>query len=156
MKRIILYSFLLETGPKTKGFTLIELMIAVAIIGILAGIALPEFAGTIRKSREATTKGNLAVLRSALSIYYGDNDGIYPLDDLTSLTVSGKYLTGIPLKSTPPYHPDGRTVSAGNDAAQSDSRGDWFYWNVRSDTKWGQIVINCVHEDMKGTVWTAY
>lgn len=63
---------------KTNAFTLIELMIVVAIIGILASIAIPKFADLIRKLQEATTKGNLGVLRSALSIYYVDNEGFYP------------------------------------------------------------------------------
>jgi prepilin-type N-terminal cleavage/methylation domain-containing protein len=62
---------------KKSGFTLIELMIVVAIIGILASIAIPKFADLIRKSKEGATKGNLGSLRSALSIYYGDMEGTY-------------------------------------------------------------------------------
>lgn len=60
------------------GFTLIELMIVVAIIGILAAIAIPRFAQLIRKSKEGATKGSLGALRSSLSIYYGDNEGLFP------------------------------------------------------------------------------
>src|SRR6266566_9732612 len=88
---------------KTKrGFTLIELMIVVAIIGILAAIAIPKFSQLITKSNEANTKGNLGALRSALSIYYGDMEGWYPTDTLTtSLTSSGKYMTTIPLAKLP-------------------------------------------------------
>ncbi|MFA5779030.1 MAG: prepilin-type N-terminal cleavage/methylation domain-containing protein [Elusimicrobiota bacterium] len=61
-----------------KGFTLIELMIVVAIIGILAAIAIPKFADLIKKSKEGATKGSLGALRSALTIYYGEQEGEYP------------------------------------------------------------------------------
>ena len=70
----------------TKGFTLIELMIVVAIIGILAAIAIPQFANLVAKSQEGRCKANLGTIRSALSIYYGDLEGNYPTDDLTQLT----------------------------------------------------------------------
>ncbi|MBI3565196.1 MAG: prepilin-type N-terminal cleavage/methylation domain-containing protein, partial [Elusimicrobia bacterium] len=66
------------TKKNKKGFTLIELMIVVAIIGILAAIAIPKFAELIRKSGEGASKGNLGSIRSALSIYYGDMEGTYP------------------------------------------------------------------------------
>ena len=58
------------------GFTLIELMIVVAIIGLLAAIALPKFANLVTKAREATIKGKLGSLRSALSLYYADTAGL--------------------------------------------------------------------------------
>src|ERR1700747_1983586 len=87
---------------KTKrGFTLIELMIVVAIIGILAAIAIPKFSQLITKSNEANTKGNLGAMRSALSIYYGDMEGLYPTDNLAILTTSNKYLTSIPIAKLP-------------------------------------------------------
>ena len=89
-----------------KGFTLIELMIVVAIIGILAAIAIPKFAELIRKSGEGASKGNLGSIRSSLSIYYGDMEGNYP-NDVTALTIGGKYLTVIPMAKAPNYHADG-------------------------------------------------
>src|ERR1044071_47481 len=77
---------------KMKGFTLIELMIVVAIIGILAAVAIPKFADLVTKSKEASIKGNLGAVRSALSIYYGDQEGKYPTNIWTGLATSGKYM----------------------------------------------------------------
>src|SRR5436305_423300 len=89
-----------------SGFTLVELMVVVAILGLLAGLAVPQFADLVQKSKEAMTRGNLATIWSALSIYYADNEETYPFDDLSSLIISRKYLTNMPLASMPPYHED--------------------------------------------------
>ena len=82
---------------KQKGFTLVELMIVVAIIGILAAVAIPKFAQMLEKSREGATKGNLGGLKSAVSNYYADQQGNYPqtvLDTTTwSTTVGGTTTT---------------------------------------------------------------
>jgi len=138
---------------KKKGFTLIELMIVVAIIGILAAIAIPKFASLIRKSNEGASKGNLGSIRGALSIYYGDLEGQYP-DDMASLTIGGKYLAAIPVAKAPNYHSDTSTVY--NQATANDTGGGWSYNNVTTNANLGTVWINCTHTDTKGSIWTAY
>jgi len=147
-----------------KGFTLIELMIVVAIIGILAAIAIPKFAELIRKSSEGASKGNLGALRSAMSIYYGDLEGTYPAT-MGALTIAGKYLTVIPNAKAPNYHPDGATEIAsstggggfgGTVAAAPSDAGGWYYNNTAGNPNIGNAMVNCTHTDTKGSVWTAY
>lgn len=137
-----------------SGFTLIELMIVVAIIGILAAIAIPKFADLIRKSGEGASKGNLGSIRSALSIYYGDMEGVYP-SDMTSLTTAGKYLSAVPAAKAPNYHTDSSGAGNGVLTAASGS-GGWWYDNAVTDANVGQVIVNCTHTDSKGTVWTVY
>src|SRR5438105_2075289 len=143
----------LTSRKRTSGFTLIELMIVVAIIGILAAIAIPKFANLIRKSGEGASKGNLGSIRGALSIYYGDMEGQYP-SDLASLTVGGKYLSTIPIAKAPNYHTDTSTVV--EQISSADTGGGWIYNNLVTDPNFGTLWVNCTHTDTKGTAWTTY
>jgi len=136
-----------------RGFTLIELMIVVAIIGILAAIAIPKFADLIRKSNEGSTKGNLGALKGALAVYYGQNEGIYPTDALVSLTANGTYMQNIPTANMPPFHAKSTTVNTGT--AVNDAAG-WMFDNVSTDSSYGSLWANCTHTDTKGTAWNAY
>src|SRR3954469_5908014 len=79
----------------SKGFTLIELMIVVAIIGILAAVAIPKFADLVTKSKEAAVKGSIGAVRSAVSIYYGDQEGAYPMNLFTALATANKYMPAV-------------------------------------------------------------
>ncbi|MHB8174919.1 MAG: type IV pilin protein [Nitrospirota bacterium] len=76
-----------------KGFTLLELMVVIAIIGILATLAQPQFKTAVLKSKEAALKEDLFNFRNVLDQYYADN-GKYPgtLDDL----VTKGYMRSIP------------------------------------------------------------
>ena len=141
-----------------KGFTLIELMIVVAIIGILAAIAIPKFADLISKSKEGATKGELSTTRSALQIYYGDNEGWFPSGAaaLDALLVNSKYLKAIPTAKLPRTgHADSAAVVysiTGTIVAPSDgTNGTWHYEaNPSSAAIWGNFSVNCTHEDIRG------
>ena len=61
-------------GKNKKGFTLIELMIVVAIIGILAAIAIPNFLRFQAKSKQSEAKTNLGGIFTAQIAYFGENN----------------------------------------------------------------------------------
>jgi general secretion pathway protein G len=76
-----------------KGFTLIEIIIVLTLIGILVAIVVPIYRSSVVRAREAVLKENLFQIRDAISKYYFDKHK-YPtaLDDL----VTNKYLSKIP------------------------------------------------------------
>ena len=64
----------MRTVPKNEaGFTLIELVIVIVILGILASVAIPKYEDMREQARTATLKGQLGSIRSAVSIQYARN-----------------------------------------------------------------------------------
>jgi prepilin-type N-terminal cleavage/methylation domain-containing protein len=135
-----------------KGFTLIELMIVVAIIGILAAIAIPKFADLINKSKEGATKGGLSSVRSAVQVYYGDNEGWFPTDTLACIIENAKYIASIPQAKMPGTgHADSNAVTAVAASAVPTDGAGWAYYNDPTlSASWGNFVVGCTHEDIKG------
>ncbi|UCG50483.1 MAG: prepilin-type N-terminal cleavage/methylation domain-containing protein [Candidatus Latescibacterota bacterium] len=71
----------IETPNKSnhsKGFTLIELMIVVIIIGLLAAIAIPNFQRLIRRSKEGSVRSNIHVIQTGVEVFAVDHGAVYP------------------------------------------------------------------------------
>jgi general secretion pathway protein G len=83
----------LRSKKRSRGFTLLELIIVMSIMAILVSIAVPNFTAAIRQSREAVLRQNLFTLRKLISEYELDKQK-HPqsLDDL-----KGQYFRDIPV-----------------------------------------------------------
>ena len=81
------------TGRR-RGFTLVELLVVMAIIAMLLTIAAPRYLRSLQRSREAVLRQDLTTLRESIDRFYGDT-GKYP-ETLTAL-VERRYLRSIPV-----------------------------------------------------------
>jgi general secretion pathway protein G len=77
-----------------RGFTIIELMVVMAVIGLLMSVVVPRYFKQVDKAQESTLKQNLFVLRDAIDKHYADKEH-YP-ENLAAL-VEGKYLRRVPV-----------------------------------------------------------
>ena len=167
---------------KQKGFTLVELMIVVAIIGVLAAVAIPEFADMLEKSREGATKGNISAIKSAVSNYYADQQGVYPrtLDNSTFIATDGtsypafitQYIEQVPAvkvtsKNTANTGGAGQGPGVGTSAATvtSGTHGGATSFTLpaaasgkgwRYDNTSGNVWVNSAHLDMAGKSYTLF
>src|ERR1700710_1806223 len=70
---------------RPSGFTLVELLVVLAIVALLLGVAAPRYFGSLERSKETVLRDNLFQVRESLDHYYADT-GKYPdkLDDLVA------------------------------------------------------------------------
>jgi len=79
---------------EASGFTLIEILVVLSIIGILLGLAVPQYQISVKRAREAVLKENLFIMRKLIDQYYQDKHR-YP-HSLQSL-VEENYLKALPI-----------------------------------------------------------
>jgi general secretion pathway protein G len=86
--------FVLGKRGGVRGFTLIELVVVMAIVALLVTLAAPRYFGSIDRAKESVLRENLNVMRDAIDKFHGDT-GAYPtsLDQL----VARRYLRSVPV-----------------------------------------------------------
>ena len=89
---------------KNSGFSLVELMIVIVIIGVLAAVAVPIYNNNVTKAKMSESDASLGSIRTQLRVYYGEN-GNYPTvspagyvigaswNDIRTGEITGKYFT---------------------------------------------------------------
>lgn len=143
-------------------------MLVVAIIGLLAAIALPKFANLVTKSKEAAIRGKLGVVRSAISLYYVDMDGVGPSGGGNNININHpvfgtdlvpKYLDEIPLLSIPtaPTHDaDNHSLGLGTADWPANPAGPGYCTYHAAFFSAPMTFILCTHTDTLGRTWSQY
>ena len=112
------------------GFTLVELMIVMAIIGVLATLAIPSFVGALKQAREAVLKEDLHVMRTAIDSYTADKQKApQSLEDL----ITDGYLKSIP--EDPMTHSKETWVTDTSDMLSSIDQTDPGIDNIHSGSQ---------------------
>ena len=110
-----------------RGFTLIELMIVMAIIVILVGVAIPHYQKSIQSAKETVLHNNLSAMRNAIDEYsYDKQSAPHTLSDL----VTGGYLRDVPKDPITGSNDSWKIIM--EDASQSVNSTDPGIFDVRS------------------------
>lgn len=147
-------------------FTLVEVLIVVAILGILAAVVIPEFQNSTQLAKESTAKENLQILRTAIERYTNRNNGIPPgyangdplqsageLHFFIQMVYNKQYLSELPKN---PFNKLSRMrVFSGNDSLPDEAfRTDFYGWAYEPSTK--TIRLNWLGTDENGVRYYDY
>lgn len=114
-----------------SGFTMIELIMVMTIIGALAGIMILNFPATLRKSRDANRKSDLRQYATALEIFASKNNGKYPRESAGPGVTNTTLCTDIGLTTCPSDPKTGETCSS--------ATCDYYYQTESCGTNPGDV-----------------
>ncbi|GLI57546.1 type II secretion system pseudopilin OxpG [Propionigenium maris DSM 9537] len=132
-------------SKEKKGFTLIEVMIAVVIVAILTTVVTPQFHSLVMKAKESKLMESLSTIRSAVDVEYAKANGRYPEEIGVQMFKEGR-IPEDPVKETSQvfYNYDEEIIIMSTD-------GGWVY----NPTK-GEVRVNNTDEDLAGTPYSEY
>lgn len=128
-------------------------MIVVAVLSVVALMAVPKFRDMTTRAKESSARSRLAAVRSALSIYYSDNQ-LYPAQ-LAALEQNSKYIKELPKLVIPKIDANpGHDLTGESSVLDDGVGGAWFYYSTSAAHS--ATFVNCVHADSRGRLWTEY
>ena len=91
---------------RNPGFTLVELLIVVIILGILAAIVIPQFSSAASEAKESSIASSLRSIRESLELYRLQHNESYPDDEFVAQLTAGTDVTGAAGSDFGPYFRD--------------------------------------------------
>ena len=134
-----------------RGFTLVEILMVVAILAILAAAIMPNFIGFDREAAEGATVTNLSALRAGVTLFRA-KVGNYP-SDLALLTTATyvdqgatrNYIDSMPLNKVHKYADPVAAGDPDQEVTAYDGTGGWIYASTTA-----KVQINCGGTDLNG------
>lgn len=113
---------MLKSKTAQKGFTIVELLIVIVVIGILAALVLNTFSGVQKRARDTQRQTNVNALATQLEAYYANNGGYPSATDVANNTWITNNLKGFDLKAATAPGMTGNSYVSGT-AANKDQFG---------------------------------
>jgi len=156
-----------------KGFTLVEILIVVIILGILAAIVIPQFTQASTQAKESNLKTNLQTVRSQLLLYKMQHDGeAYPDSDFVNQMTTytnpagaaqatadathtlGPYLQSIPINPVSLINTVRIVSGATTTFSAPSTEGGWWFNSTTGEFR-ADLTTSALHTTADGTAYNA-